>query len=228
MARRANNIGPRAQSSKRRQHILSIAAEVFAQEGYTNATVRAIATEAGILSGSLYQHFESKDAMLAEILGSLLDRILDSYRAVVATTVNPVEQFHDMVVNGYRLVAENHVGITILHNDYAYISGIPAFSFVRDFNKELEDVWLDVLQRGIEEGFLRPDLDVYLTYREVMGALLAAVRWLDPKGRVSPEQVAEHQVRLYTQGMLAHAPDGRSPVGGKAVNGGRSRAATAP
>ena len=190
--------------------------------------MRAIATEAGILSGSLYQHFESKDAMLAEILGSLLDRILDSYRAVVATTVNPVEQFHDMVVNGYRLVAENHVGITILHNDYAYISGIPAFSFVRDFNKELEDVWLDVLQRGIEEGFLRPDLDVYLTYREVMGALLAAVRWLDT------ERPGLARAGRRTPGKALYAGNARSRARGTLTSRWQSRqrrpvrAATAP
>jgi len=202
MVVRTSSPRPRAESSKRRQHILSIAAEVFARRGFANATVREIATEAGILSGSLYQHFESKDSMLAEILSNLMTDLLRAYREVVATTTDIVEQFRGMVHCGYSLVAEHRVGMTILHNDFSYISSIPEFDFVNEFNEELGDLWLDVLRRGVAEGRFRPDLDVFLAYREVMGAMLAAVRWYNPKGRISPDQVADHQVGLYFRGML--------------------------
>lgn len=203
MAVRSNNTKPRAESSKRRTHILNIAADVFARRGFANATVREIATEAGILSGSLYQHFESKDSMLAEILSNLMTDLLAAYREVVATTEDIVEQFAGMVRCGYALVAEHRTGMTILHNDFSYISGIPEFGFVNEFNEELGELWLGVLRRGVEEGRFRSDLDVFLTYREVMGAMLAAVRWYNPKGRISPEQVADHQVGLYFRGLLA-------------------------
>src|SRR5262249_57938903 len=47
--------------SERREEILAIAAKIFADKGYASTTVREIADAAGILSGSLYHHFDSKE-----------------------------------------------------------------------------------------------------------------------------------------------------------------------
>ncbi len=44
--------------------IVAAAAKVFRTKGYHAATVRDIADEVGILKGSLYHHFESKEALL--------------------------------------------------------------------------------------------------------------------------------------------------------------------
>jgi AcrR family transcriptional regulator len=54
--------------ASRREELLAIAAELFAQRGFKNTTVRDIADAAGILSGSLYHHFDSKESMVDEIL----------------------------------------------------------------------------------------------------------------------------------------------------------------
>ena len=53
----------------RRNELLEIATRVFAEKGIASATVRDIAQEAGILSGSLYHHFASKEEMVKEIVG---------------------------------------------------------------------------------------------------------------------------------------------------------------
>ena len=45
----------------RREELLQIAGALFAQRGFKNTTVRDIADAAGILSGSLYHHFDSKE-----------------------------------------------------------------------------------------------------------------------------------------------------------------------
>src|ERR1700731_3364969 len=44
--------------------IVSAAAKVFRTKGYHAATVRDIADEVGILKGSLYHHFDSKEELL--------------------------------------------------------------------------------------------------------------------------------------------------------------------
>ncbi len=50
--------------SERRDEILAIAAQLFAERGFAATTVREIADAAGILSGSLYHHFDSKASMV--------------------------------------------------------------------------------------------------------------------------------------------------------------------
>ncbi|MDJ0113374.1 helix-turn-helix domain-containing protein, partial [Rhodococcus erythropolis] len=54
--------------SGRRDELLEIAAGLFADRGVRATTVRDIADAAGILSGSLYHHFDSKESMVDEIL----------------------------------------------------------------------------------------------------------------------------------------------------------------
>jgi len=53
---------------RRRDEILRTAAELFASDGYTNTSMREVAAASGILAGSLYHHFESKEAIAVELV----------------------------------------------------------------------------------------------------------------------------------------------------------------
>src|SRR5205809_7090703 len=62
-----------AVSEHKRELMLDAAREVFAAEGLEGASLRAIATRAGYTPAALYFHFESKEAIYAEVLrGSLV------------------------------------------------------------------------------------------------------------------------------------------------------------
>jgi AcrR family transcriptional regulator len=56
----------------RQQHILEAAIRVFAEQGYRGATIKAIASEAGVSDGTIYNVFENKEALLFGVLESLL------------------------------------------------------------------------------------------------------------------------------------------------------------
>ena len=51
-----------------RDLILRVAAQLFRQQGYSATTLRQIADKAGMKAGSIYYHFDSKTAILDEIL----------------------------------------------------------------------------------------------------------------------------------------------------------------
>jgi AcrR family transcriptional regulator len=53
---------------RRRDEILAAAAALFASAGYTNTSMREVAAASGILAGSLYHHFESKEANAVELI----------------------------------------------------------------------------------------------------------------------------------------------------------------
>src|SRR3954454_16055465 len=77
----------------RQNELLQIAADLFADRGYNATTVRDIADEAGILSGSLYHHFDSKESMIDAILSRFIEQTLDRYEAVVDEGRGPTETF---------------------------------------------------------------------------------------------------------------------------------------
>ena len=63
--------------ASRRDELLELAATMFAERGLRATTVRDIADSAGILSGSLYHHFSSKEEMVDELLRGFLDWLFD-------------------------------------------------------------------------------------------------------------------------------------------------------
>lgn len=190
----------------RRNEIRSIAVSVFARRGFANATVRDIAEAAGILSGSLYHHFESKDEMLEEHLHELFDELISGYGAVASANVDVPEAFRRLIVFGFTSVAKRHDEFTIFQNDFAYLAQIPRFAFLREGSLEVQRVWITVIQRGVDEGVFDPKLDVHLAFRITMGALLAAVRWFQPDGTLTPETMGQRQADFFLHGLLGTAP----------------------
>ena len=83
--------------SARRSEIVAIAAEMFAEKGYANTTVREIADAAGILSGSLYHHFDSKESMIEALLRDFLERIQTRYRIIIARNRDPIDTLRALV-----------------------------------------------------------------------------------------------------------------------------------
>ncbi len=69
----------------RREQLLAIAGRLFAEKGFRNTTVRDIADAAGILSGSLYHHFDSKESMVDELLVPFQTELFAKYDAILAS-----------------------------------------------------------------------------------------------------------------------------------------------
>lgn len=71
--------------TERRAALLEVARSQFALRGFEVTTMRDIAEAAGLPAGNFYRYFQSKDAMVAEILGEFSDCLLDAYQEVLAT-----------------------------------------------------------------------------------------------------------------------------------------------
>ncbi len=78
---------PRAHN--RRQGILDAAARHFARQGFHAASMRGIAAAAGMLPGSLYYHFPSKDELLLAVYEEGVRRIAERLDAAVARARSP-------------------------------------------------------------------------------------------------------------------------------------------
>src|SRR6476620_7629981 len=97
----------------RRAELLDIAAKLFAERGLRATTVRDIADAAGILSGSLYHHFDSKEQMVDEILRDFLDSLFGRYREIVAAKLGPRDTFQAIVIASFEAVDAHHAAVAI-------------------------------------------------------------------------------------------------------------------
>ncbi|MBM7508126.1 AcrR family transcriptional regulator [Nocardioides salarius] len=68
----------------RREQILATAAELFAKRGFHGVSVADLGAACGVSGPALYKHFASKDAVLAAMLVSISEQLLEVGRERVA------------------------------------------------------------------------------------------------------------------------------------------------
>jgi AcrR family transcriptional regulator len=91
----------------KRNLILEAARRVFEVEGLDGASLRAIAAEAGYTPAALYFHFDSKEAIYAEVLRSSLAGLREAVECAVLARVDPAERLRAAAMTFFRFYAEN-------------------------------------------------------------------------------------------------------------------------
>ncbi|MDV5143029.1 TetR/AcrR family transcriptional regulator [Streptomyces sp. SBC-4] len=186
---------------ERRHELLATAAEVFAAQGYNATTVRKIADAAGILAGSLYYHFDSKESMLDEILSGFLNDLWGRYDAVLAAGLGPRETIEALVTESFREIDRHRAAVAIYQKESRHLREQPRFGYLDDSQQQFEKAWLGTLERGVTAGVFRADLDVRLTYRFVRDTVWVAASWYRPGGRHSPEEIARQYLSMVLEGV---------------------------
>lgn len=185
----------------RRERILSSAAALFASKGVAATTVREIADEAGILSGSLYHHFESKEAMVDEIVRSYLEDLHTRYKAVLDGDTDPRTRLHDLIVASLEVVEAHPHATEIYQNDVNYLAQIERFGYLKNAGREVQHAWLEVIGQGISQGVIRGDMDPKILYRLMRDAVWLSVRWFKPTKDYPITRLAEDCTSLFLDGL---------------------------
>ncbi|MBY0441572.1 MAG: TetR family transcriptional regulator KstR2 [Mycobacteriaceae bacterium] len=185
----------------RRAELLELAATMFADRGLRATTVRDIADSAGILSGSLYHHFSSKEEIVDELLRGFLDWLFTRYDEIVQTQPNPLERLKGLFMASFEAIEHRHAQVVIYQDEAKRLSPQPRFGYLEVRNKQQRAMWIEVLQQGIEDGYFRRDLDVDLVYRFIRDTTWVSVRWYQPGGALTAEHVGQQYLDIVLGGI---------------------------
>ncbi|MFC5918809.1 TetR/AcrR family transcriptional regulator [Streptomyces pulveraceus] len=188
-------------SPERRRELLATAAEVFAAQGYNATTVREIADAAGMLAGSLYYHFDSKESMIDEILSTFLGELWEGYDAVLAAGLAPRQTIEALVTESFREIDRHRAAVAIYQKEARHLAAQPRFQYLVDSQQKFEKAWLGTLERGVADHSFRADLDIRLTYRFVRDTVWVAASWYRPGGQHSPEEIARQYLSMVLDGI---------------------------
>ena len=134
--------------------ILVAALELLASEGYDGLTIEAVAARAGVGKASVYRRFSNKEELVVEAVASLSEQperrdgmgVRDELVALLET----IRRKNDSSISGKifpRLLS----------------AGIENPRMLQRYREQVLDprrqLFLDVVQRGIDEGLIRPDVD---------------------------------------------------------------------
>lgn len=184
-----------------REGILDAAAWLFLERGYTDTTLRDIASAAGVKAGSIYYHFASKDEMLTKILDEGIARITAAVEAALAD--------HAGASHAERIEAAIRAHLVALfeHGPYtaAHVSVFPKTPVqVREAGLPARDayerIWARLLASAQESGDLAADLDLPVARLSLLGSMNMTLDWFRPGGARTIGEVAGTMARLFMRG----------------------------
>ena len=180
-----------AHADSRLPQILDTAAHLFCTQGYQGTTVRDIASAVGILPGSLYCHFSTKDDLLAAVYVRGVDQICAAVEAAIAGIAEPWSRLEAACVA--------HLEAILRDDDYARVvvrvrpTDVPAVAqrLIDDRNR-YEAQWLALIKAlPLPAGIDRKALRLML-----LGALNWAPNWYRADGAASPRTLARHFIAM--------------------------------
>lgn len=190
-----------AGTTTRRGEILTKAASLFAKQGISATTVREIADAVGILSGSLYHHFESKEEMVHEIIAAYLEDLYERYRAVADANADPLECLEALIRTSFDSLETHASACEIYQNDHNYVSRLPNYAALRRVSQSTQRIWLDTITAGVATGELRDDVDPTVFYRFLRDAIWMSIRWQRPGARRADTDLAASCIAVFIEGF---------------------------
>jgi AcrR family transcriptional regulator len=168
------------------------AAKLFGASGYDNTSMRDIATESGILHGSLYYHFGSKEELFINVYAEGVSALIKAVQSAIKPLTNPWERLEAACVAHLEvlLIRESPAATVLADWSSSYTNSMhEALVRERDRYEGIFEELTDAvdLPSGTRRRYFRLGL---------LGALNGALNWYQP-GRDSPATVAHHIFSLF-------------------------------
>jgi len=167
--------------------------------------MRQIAADAGITIATLYFHCSTKEQLLFDVLESQMRELSDGLDQALATAG---EDWATRLATAMRFhiqyVTRDEEGASISATELRGLTGE-----LRQRHQARRDAYehrfRDLLEGGISAGVFAP-VDVPVIIAGILGIGLTVGRWYRPRGRLSPDEIADEYIRFVLKALDARVP----------------------
>ncbi len=156
----------------------------------------------GILSGSLYYHFDSKEQIVVELLRPSLQEALDNAIAI-CDEHRGLTALSRLIRSAVMSTAANPYRALILRNETRAFSELESLAAIAHLRSGVLRLWVQVINEGIVSGEIRRDVDPEIMAFAMVDGTLGGSRWFTGSRDKRPEVVAQGLIDFYVTGAKA-------------------------
>ena len=185
----------------KRDRIMNAAITTFAQNGYHQATMAAVAREAGVAAGTIYLYFKSKDDLLISIFEEKVQGFIDGFHNQLAQEESAEIKLRKLV-QLHLLEMQNRPNLAAvfqleLRQSRHFMSAYPKADLKGYF-----DLIGEIIEEGQQQKLFRKDLYVSAIKRAFFGAMDETVTsWLLAGRNYDLTQMADPLADLFIRGL---------------------------
>lgn len=195
MPSRPERAALRDRYDRRQAEVVLDAARVFAAQGYDQTSVPQLAAELGLAAGSLYHYFGGKEQLLITICNEIMDPLLERAAELETRELPPVDHLRALVRIWVAHVVDHRDHMLVFQQERHVIDHGDQWRQVRADRKRFETLVDTALADVQRTGAARFD-DRRLALSALLGMVNHTAQWYRPRGRLSPEAIADGYVDL--------------------------------
>lgn len=198
----ARAAAPTSKRPDRRAQIVVAAAAVLGRQGYSNTSLKDVASEAGIAPGLLHYYFQSKEDLLLEVVAEIERQIVDNWEVDTSGIDDPMAKINAGMRRAVENWTEHPAFYRLLLDTYALALDHPA---IGERARAMLERSLDLIRRELRSIASILPVPVESDEYDFPGALAGAmdgIAFLSLVRGKSPE-AAFNAFRLYILGLAA-------------------------
>ena len=193
-----------ASSVSRKEQILSTAARLFSERGYSATSMRDIADALNIEAASLYNHIASKEELLHTICFTLAEKFLSAIDEVNDIYFNGEEKLRMAVKNHVEILTSNLEAAKVFLHEWRHLGGenLKEFIGLRD---RYEGGIIEILKTGEQEN-LFSEVDKKFAALNILSSVNWIVEWYKSDGKMKPAAIADKLCDFILSGLKKSKP----------------------
>jgi AcrR family transcriptional regulator len=140
-------------SETRKEEIVRTAEMLFKKKGYNAVTMRDIAQAVGIKAASLYNHIQSKQQILSEIIIAIGEEFTQGMSEIVEAKLTSIEKLEHIIGLHVRITMANPSRMATMNNDWMHLE--EQIEYYLTLRRNYEESFRQILKEGIAKGELK-------------------------------------------------------------------------
>lgn len=183
------------------------AADFFFEKGFAATNLREVATASGLKIGSLYNHIASKEDLLLQVMGGVIDDLIEAQQEALTVGGDSVERLRSAVDRHIRFHAERAKEVHIGNSNLNQLSDEARAAVI-----EKRDRYREVLESLIiaaDEDGLATALDPRLHTYSIIASGNHIAGWYKPDGRLSLDEIVQNYSKMILRELNVSDADAR-------------------
>ncbi|WP_430411815.1 TetR/AcrR family transcriptional regulator [Kordia sp.] len=182
----------------RKEEIVRIAEMLFKKKGYSAVTMRDIAQAMGIKAASLYNHIQSKQQILSEIIIAIGEEFTQGMAKIVTAELSSIQKLEQIIGLHVHITMKNPSRMATMNNDWMHLE--EKIEYYLTLRRNYEESFRQILKIGITKGELK-EVNPEIILFSIISTLRSLYLWIPKKEDIDKQNLISSLSNVLLKGV---------------------------
>ena len=184
----------------RKTEIITIAAQLFKEKGYSAVTMRDMAQAMNIKAASLYNHIKSKQEILVLIIIEIAEEFTNTMLEIVNSDETTIQKLEKVIQLHIDITLRNPDALACLNNDWMHLADAELTYFIK-MREEYEANFRTIIKHGIANHEIK-NLNIEVIIFSTLSTLRTLYLWYGKKKSPNAEVLKSNMIEVLLNGII--------------------------